>query len=196
MVAFPKTGTERREGHHAEQNPRADPRAVPGADQGANQEPLGEAHAGGTEALPGGAPHQRERLLHPGPPHPVRPLGRPQGAPGEGRGLPPQAPPLPQTYLHRAFRGHSGPLRQWGKHQGHFPVPGDSVRGVLLSSEHLPPHPSGGGGGQTVEESPTCAGVLRHLPGRDLPFGEAGGRRPRNRCTWHWGSGRTAAGRS
>jgi len=24
-----------------------------------------------------------------------------------------------------------------------------------------------------VEESPTCAGVLCHLPGRDLPFGEA-----------------------
>jgi len=56
---------------------------------------------------------------------------------------------------------------------GHLPVPGDSVRGVLLPPEHLPPHPSGGRGGKGVEESPTCAGVLCHLPGRDLPFGEA-----------------------
>ena len=60
------------------------------------------------------------------------PPGRSQSAPGEARGVPPPAPPLPQTHLHRTFRGHPGSLRHWVQHPGHLPVFGVGVRGVLL----------------------------------------------------------------
>jgi len=74
----------------------------------------------------------KRNVLSPGPPHPDRPL---EAAPGKKRGLPPLAPPLPQTHLQRTSRGFA--LRQWGQHQGYLSVLGVGVR----SQESLPALP-------------------------------------------------------
>ncbi len=55
-----------------------------------------------------------------------------------------QDPARAAAYQHRAVGGHTGAVRLWGQHQGHLPVLGDGVWGVLLPPEYLPSHQCGG----------------------------------------------------
>jgi len=147
MVAFPKkTGNERREGRFGT-IPRPYPRAVLRGAQGPDQGTF-SGSCWRTRHLPGRTPHQGQRLLHPRPPHPLRP--------------------------HRAFRSDPFALCLGGEHPEDLPVLGSGVRGVLLAPEHLPP---GGGsyrGGRVMEEPAAMLRVLRRLSRLHLPLGTSG----------------------